>query len=73
MNKLRSLSNVALRHLAINLERRLGQQTIGRAKLSGSTPREAVFERLLKFCSPDELALGCGSGEASWQKLWATL
>jgi hypothetical protein len=60
MNKLRSLSNVALRHLAINLREDWASRRLGRAKLSGSTPREAVFERLLKFRSP------CGSGEASW-------
>jgi hypothetical protein len=55
MSKLLNLSNVDLRQLAINAGEDMKQEQIGRGKSSGLTPREAIFERLLKNHSAAEL------------------
>jgi hypothetical protein len=62
-SKLLSLTNVELRQLAISLGEDMGQETIDRAKLSGSTPKEQVFERLLTRHSPEEIAQAVDEGQ----------
>ena len=63
ISKLLKVGNVELRQLAINLGEDMGQQSVGRAKQSGSTPREAIFERLLKNHSAAEIARAVDEGK----------